>query len=159
LVKVYLDTSVIIALANPQDDFHEDSLGFITEVKKLSIPVTIGDPLLLELGKAVERKGLEAALTILRTIELHKIKLATRETNRLLDLADRYVQKIGAKHRFELLHYASASQLNCSHLASWDRGVFNQSVGKKINSVNSVLGLATLNVGDPLYIARSLGIG
>ena len=57
------------------------------------------------------------------------------------------------------MHYASATLLNCSHLASWDKKHFNQSLGKKVNKVNSMLGLATLNVGSPLFIERSLKLG
>lgn len=90
LVKLYLDTSVIIALANPEDDFHNKSLKFIREVKKLELDITIGDPILLELGKAVQRKGIEVALTILRTIEYHTIRLAVLDPDRLSSLVDRY---------------------------------------------------------------------
>lgn len=161
MVKLYLDTSVIIALANPGDNFHDMSLKFIREVKELEIDIAIGDAILLELGKAVQRKGIEAALTILRTIEHHKIELAILDPDRLLDLVDRYFSKkvFGTKYRFDLLHYASATLLNCSHLASWDKKHFNQNVEKKVNQVNSMLGLATLNVGDPTNITRSLKLG
>ena len=158
MVKLYLDTSVIIAMAYREDGFHDKSLKFMREVRKLEVEIMIGNPILLELGKAVQRKGIETALTILRTIEHHKIKLAMLDPDRLSSLVDRYLSEniVGEKYRFDLLHYASATLLNCTHLVSWDKGHFNQSVGKKVNAVNSVLGLATLNVGDPVDISRSL---
>ena len=93
LVKLYLDTSVIIALANPEDAFHDKSLKFIREVSKLKIPITVGDPILLELGKTIKRKGIGAALTVLRTVERHKIELAMLDSSRLLSLVDKYLMK------------------------------------------------------------------
>ena len=93
MVKLYLDTSVIIALANPEDAFHDKSLKFIREVSKLKIPITVGDPILLELGKTIKRKGIGAALTVLRTVERHKIELAMLDSSRLLSLVDKYLMK------------------------------------------------------------------
>lgn len=160
MANLYLDTSIIVALANSEDEFHNESLNFVRKIRNLNITITVGDPLLLELGKAVERRGIEAASNILQTIEHHKIILAALDPDNLFDLANRYFSRkvVGAKYRFDLLHYASATLLGCSNLASWDKAHFNQNVGRKVNAVNSALGLTNLNVGDPVYIARSLGL-
>ena len=57
LVKLYLDTSVIIALANPEDAFHDKSLKFIREVSKLNIPITVGDPIYSNSEKQLSGKA------------------------------------------------------------------------------------------------------
>jgi len=57
LAKVYIDTSVVIALANPEDEFHASSVTFMVRLKDLGIPSLIGPPFLLEMAKAVELRG------------------------------------------------------------------------------------------------------
>lgn len=59
----------------------------------------------------------------------------------------------------DLLHYASATQLGCSHLASWDVKHFNLGVEGRVNRVNSSRGLTTLKVGDPAMLRRYFGVG
>ncbi|MFQ6135459.1 MAG: hypothetical protein ACE5KU_06585, partial [Nitrososphaerales archaeon] len=128
---------------------------------ELDIAFTIGPPVLLEVGKAAQRRGVESALRVLQAIDRHKIELVTLDSNRLLNLVNLYVayRVAGTRYRLDLLHYASATLLNCSHLASWDKKHFNQRVEKRINKANSLSGLATLKVGDPIRIVRSLGFG
>ena len=65
---------------------------------------------------------------------------------------------LGMKRMFDLLHYASATMLGCTHLASWDRRHFNDRIERKVNRVNASKGLTTLKVGDPFTVARLLGI-
>ena len=161
MAKVYLDTSVAIAVANPEDDFHNRSLRFVGKVRELGVAIVIGPPLLLELAKAVRRRGVESALVVHKIIDEHEVELADIDSKHLLDLVDRYVahRVTGRKYRLDLLHYASPTFLNCSHLVSWDREHFNERIAKRINKVNSLNGFVTLKVGDPDFIERSLGFG
>ena len=118
----------------------------------------VGPPFLLEIGRPVQRRGLESALAVLETIDKYEIELADLDLTRLLSLVDEYVAHgvAGRRYRFDLLHYASATLLNCGHLASWDREHFSERVAKRINEVNSLSGLITLKVGSPTHIERSL---
>jgi len=161
LAKVYLDTSVIIALTNLRDHFYNTSTKFMQDLRELDIACTVGPPILLEIGKAVQRKGVESGLTIIRAIDKYEIDLAELDSDRLLKLANQYFahRVAGTKYSVDLMHYASATLLNCSHLASWDKEHFNQRIEKKINKVNSATGLTSLKVGDPVHIARSLEFG
>lgn len=100
-------------------------------------------------------------MTIIRAIDRYKIDLAELDSDRLLKLTDQYFahRVAGTKYRIDLMHYASATLLNCSHLASWDKEHFNQHIEKKINKVNSAMRFTSLKVGDPVHIARSLKFG
>lgn len=161
MAKVYLDTSVMVALANPEDSFHGASLRFIRGLQEQGIASVVVPPILLEVTKATQRRGLKSALKIVQAIDRYRIELATLDLGQLLDLVDRYFayKVAGTKYRIDLLHYASATLLDCGHLVSWDKKHFNQRVAERINRVNSLSGLITLRIGDPIHTARSLKLG
>lgn len=66
---------------------------------------------------------------------------------------------LGRRRALDLMHYASATVLECTHLASWDKEHFNSRVQSRINMVNDRRGLAALIVGDPVVIVRKIEIG
>lgn len=72
------------------------------------------------------------------------------------ELAEFYIAEdvLTKRHVLDLLHYASASLLGCTHVASWDNKQFNDGISKKVNSVNAKHGLSNLIVGKPEYIMR-----
>jgi predicted nucleic acid-binding protein len=156
-----MDTSVVIALANPDDSFHSESLRFADGLQRLGVDSAVGPPILLELGKAIQQRSVESALRVRQTLDKFAIELADVDSNRLLSLVNSYVvhRVAGIRHRLDLLHYASATLLSCSHLASWDKAHFNQQVQRRINRINSISSLTPSKVGDPMRIGRSLGLG
>lgn len=160
MARIYIDTSVVIAVTNPLDSFYGKSLKFLRGLQEVGVAYVTGPPILLEVGKAVQRRGVGSALEILRAMQTYDIEVAVLDSSQLLNLSDLYVaHKVTRRYRFDLLHYAAATLLNCSHLASWDREHFNESTERRVNRVNSLTGLATLKVGDPIKLARSLGFG
>lgn len=161
MAKVYIDTSVVIALANPEDEFHASSVAFIVRLKNLGIPSLIGPAFLLEMAKAAELRGTQPVLHLFWTIEEHNVELIRSWDDELWSLLDGYIslRVMDTKRTLDLLHYASATLLGCTHLASWDRRHFNSAIEKRVNRVNSSRGLTTLKVGDPIAVARYLGIG
>lgn len=156
-----MDTSVVIALARPEDQFSDLSLEFVRGLRALGEGVTVASPIFLELAKAVQLRGVESVLAILHTVDRYGIELTTPDPDQLLTLVDRYVglRVMGVKYQFDLLHYASATLLSCSHLGSWDKDHFNERIAKKVNKANSSMNLPTLKVGDPVSLGRSLGLG
>ena len=161
LPKAYVDTSVVIAVANPEDDFHSASVNFIEGLQTRRIPCVIGSPVMLEIAKTAQRRGLKAALTVIQALESYKIELVELDSRSLSGLVDSYITRLpaGARYLFDLLHYASATLLNCTYLASWDKKHFNQHIQRKVNEANLLAGLTTLRVGDPLDIERALALG
>lgn len=161
LPKVYVDTSVVVALADPKESFHSASVNFIKGLQRLRITHVIGSPIMLEIAKAAQLRGIKAALTLVHALDRYKIELVELDSRRLSGLVDSYITWLpaGARDRFDLLHYASATLLNCTHLASWDKKHFNQRIERKVNEANLLAGLTTLKVGDPPYIRRALGLG
>jgi predicted nucleic acid-binding protein len=160
LTRVYVDTSIVIALAYPRDEFHHSSVRFVADLRNRQIVISIGPPFLLEVAKASELRDSEAASRLVRTVEEYEIVLTRALGEWLWNLLDEYVSRrvLGPRRLMDLLHYASATLLKCTHLASWDREHFNDSIAMKVNRVNSSAGLANLKVGDPIRIARYLGL-
>ena len=115
---------------------------------------------MLEVGKAAEDKGTQAALRLVSIIEEYGIELTRTLDERLWSLSSEYASLgvLGRKRMFDLLHYASATLLGCTHLASWDRRHFNARIEERVNKVNASRGLATLKVGDPFTVDRHLRI-
>jgi len=98
---------------------------------------------------------------MIEIIEEYGVELKRASDDQLWSLLDGYIslRAMDTKRTLDLLHYASATLLGCTHLASWDRRHFNSRVEKRVNRVNSSRGLTTLKVGDPITVARYLGIG
>lgn len=161
LSKVYVDTSVVVALADPEDDFHSASMNFIEGLQTRRISCVVGSPIMLETAKAAQLRGIKAALIVIQALDKYEIELVELDSRSLSGLVDSYITRLpaGERYRFDLLHYASAALLNCTHLASWDKKHFNQRVERKVNKANLLAGLTTLKVGDPIYIGRALGLG
>ena len=159
--KIYIDTLVVVALADPNDDFHSASLSFIKGLQRQGISYVIGSPIMLEIAKIVQRRGISAVFTLFRTLDIYEIELVELDPRRLLSLTDLYISQwpLGAKHRYDLLYYASATLLNCTHLASWDKKHFNQRVERRVNQANLLAALTTFKVDDPIHIGKALGFG
>jgi len=160
LARVYVDTSVVVALSDPADEFHGGSVSFVSGLQDRAIPSSIGPPFMLEMAKAAKQRGTQAALRLIAAIEEYKVEFTKVLGDPLWTLSSEYasLRVLRGNRTLDLLHYASATQLGCSHLASWDKKHFNEKVEKLVNSVNASRGLTTLKVGDPATIARYLGI-
>jgi predicted nucleic acid-binding protein len=160
LVRAYVDTSVVVALSDPADEFHGGSVAFVSILQDRAIPSSIGPPFMLEMAKAAEQRGTQGALRLILAIEGYKVELTRVLGDRLWTLSSGYASLgvLRGNRTLDLLHYASATQLGCTHLASWDKKHFNEKIEKRANRVNASRGLATLKVGDPIIIARYLGI-
>jgi predicted nucleic acid-binding protein len=155
-LKIYLDTSVLISLADSFDAFHDQTLNFIRRLIKNNVDYYVSAPLVVELGKIVETKETERCLRIMDTIEkfgIHFIDIAMKE---VWSLSQNYLDAniLKVRHRLDLFHYAAASLLNCTHLASWNKRQFNDKIAERINRVNVNQGLLSLIVGSPDYIVR-----
>lgn len=74
-LRVYLDTSVIIALADPLDGFHRPSTIFVNGLIDHEVECLSGNPLVMELGKLVEAKGTKRCLDIISSMEEFGIHL------------------------------------------------------------------------------------
>ena len=149
-----------MALSNPEDNFHNSSLAFVRDLQIHAISTSIGPPFLLEVGKAAEAKGAQAALRLVSTIEEYGIELTRTLDDQLWSLSSEYASLgvLGSKRIFDLLHYASATLSGCTHLASWDRRHFNDRIEQRVNRVNASKGLTSLKVGDPFTVVRHLRI-
>lgn len=160
MTKVYFDTSVVIALSDLRDEFHHSSVGFVANLRSRGIITSTGPPFMLEVAKTAEMRDAQAALRLVRTVEEYEIGLERAPDERLWSLLDEYASQrvLASRRSMDLMHYASATLLGCTHLASWDRRHFSGRIGARVNRVNSSKGLSTLIVGDPITVARSLGI-
>jgi len=134
-----------VALSNPEDNFHDSSVTFVRGLRIHAISSSIGPPFLLEVGKAAEDRGTQAALRLASIIEEYGIELTRTLDDRLWSLSSEYASLgvLGRKRMFDLLHYASATLLGCTHLASWDRRHFNARIEERVNKVNASRGLTT----------------
>ena len=161
MIRVYVDTSIVIALSDSKDEFHHSSVRFVTDLRNRQIVTSIGPPFLLEVAKASELRDSESASLLVRTVEEYGIVLTQALGDWLWNLLDEYLFRrvLGPRRLIDLMHYASATLMKCTHLASWDREHFNDSIAMRVNKVNSSAGLANLKVGDPIRIARYLGLG
>ena len=159
LAKVYIDTSVVVALSSSQDEFHDESVRFVGVLRDRAIPSSIGPPFVLEMAKAVELRGTQAALRLTLAVAEYEVELTKVLGDRLWSLSEEYASRgvLGVSRRLDLLHYASATLLGCTHLASWDKSHFNGRVEKRVNKANASRALTALKVGDPVAVARYLG--
>ena len=97
---------------------------------------------------------------MIATIEGNKVELIRVLGDRLWTLSSEYISlgELPGNRTLDLLHYASATLLGCTHLASWDKKHFNEKVEKRVNRANASTGLTALKVSNPLTIGRYLGI-
>jgi predicted nucleic acid-binding protein len=161
LTRVYVDTSVVVALADVEDEFHLDSTRFLHNLRNRGILTSIGPPFMLEVAKTAELRDSPAASRLVKTVDEYGIELTPALDDWLWNLLDEYLSRkvLGVGRLMDLMHYASATLLRCDYVASWDKEHFNERVAMKVNQVNSSAGLANLISGDPIAIARYLGLG
>jgi len=160
-LKIYIDTSVAISLADPFDIFHDQSVDFINKLIKHKVECNVSAPLIVELGKIVEIKGMERCLDVLNTVEDFGIHFKSVDMKEVWNLSQIYLDAhiLTVRHRLDLFHYAATSLLNCTHLASWNSKHFNDKIAIKINKVNAKQELLSLIVGKPSYIVRRENLG
>jgi hypothetical protein len=118
-------------------------------------------PLIIEIGKLAETKETKRCLDIINAMEEFGIQLKSIDMKQVWKLSESYVLEnvLTKRHRLDLLHYASASLLGCTHVASWDSKQFNHKISKKISSANAKHGLSSLLAGKPEYIMRQENLG
>ncbi len=160
-MKIYIDTSVAISLADLLDIFHGQSVDFVNTLIKHEVECVVSAPLIVELGKIIEIKGMERCLDIINTIEDLGIDFKSVDMKEVWGLSQIYVDAdvLTVRHRLDLFHYAAASLLHCTHLVSWNSKHFNDKIAMKINKVNSKQGLVSLIVGKPNYMMRREDFG
>jgi predicted nucleic acid-binding protein len=160
-LKVYIDTSVIISLADTLGMFHEQSAVFIKNLVKHRVECNVGSPFMVELGKIVEAKGTKRCLDIINSMNEAEIFLKNTGMKQVWELSQIYLVKkvLTERHLLDLFHYAAASLLGCTHLASWNSKQFNDKIVMKVNKANSERGLPSLIAGRPDYIMRQENFG
>ena len=122
-LKVYFDTSVVIALADPLDAFHGHSVGFINKIGIGSNhECYVSSPLLIELGRIAKIKGSKRCFDIVNAIEDSGIQFSSTDLKEIWELPQSYLAggALTRRHIVDLLHYAAASSLSCSCIASWN---------------------------------------
>lgn len=120
-----------------------------------------GSPLLVELGKMAEIRGTERCLDVINSMEEFSIHLTNIDLVRMLDLEKIYLEEgiLTKRHHLDLLHYATASLLGCTYLASWNSRHFNDQISKKVSSVNMKHRLSSLIAGKPDCIMKREKLG
>ncbi len=156
-----MDTSVIISLADPSDVFHDQSVIFVDTLAKHRVECNTSSPLVVELGKLVEAKGTKRCLAVIHSMEESGIYLKNTDIKQVWKISQAYLEGgvLTKRHRLDLLHYAAASLLACTHLASWNSKQFNYKVAMKVSKVNAKQGLSNLIAGKPDYIMRQENLG
>ncbi|KPV62368.1 MAG: hypothetical protein AOA66_1347 [Candidatus Bathyarchaeota archaeon BA2] len=158
MVRVYLELSVLIALANPLDFFHNQTKEFLHEVKLLGFElVSCAQAVEMDLAIGVAKRPLRVAdaLKILEAINAYGIRLLLVNSKDLLSLVREYLKETPLKIG-DLLHYAGAALLNAEYLSSWNTDDFNPRLEKSINKVNRRKDLKTIKVGTPSIVLRWL---
>ncbi|MDH7564682.1 MAG: hypothetical protein QHH24_07405 [Candidatus Bathyarchaeota archaeon] len=158
MVQVYLELSVLIALANQFDLFHKRTEEFLNFGKRLDVELaSCKQAVEMDLAIGVAKRPLRVAdaLKILEAIETREIKLLSPHSRTLLSLVSEYSKETSLKIG-DLLHYAGATLLNAEYLASWNKDDFNQRYEKIVNKVNRKKNLKTIKVGTPNMILEWL---
>jgi uncharacterized protein len=69
--KVFLDTSYVIALVSPQDNYHQKALTIAEILEKNSINLITTQAILLEIGNALSKqKYRQVAISLLNSLEI-----------------------------------------------------------------------------------------
>ncbi|PIV23650.1 MAG: hypothetical protein COS40_03585 [Deltaproteobacteria bacterium CG03_land_8_20_14_0_80_45_14] len=158
MVRVYLELSTLIALANSSDLFHKETKEFLDAIKRLSFePTSCKQAVEMDLAIGVAKRPLRVtdALRMMETIDTCGIKLLNTQSRTLLVLVKKYLKETRL-NMGDLLHYAGATLLNADYLASWDTDDFNPNFEKSINRVNRRENLKTIKVGTPTIILEWL---
>lgn len=158
MVRVYLELSVLISLANPFDLFHSQTRNFMDELGRFGFEtVSCRQAVEMDLAIGLTRRPLRVgdALRILEAIDTYEIKLLSLNSRDLLLLVNEYLREISLKIG-DLLHYAGATLLNADYISFWNKDDFNERIEEFINSVNGRRGLKTIKVGTPNMILRWL---
>jgi predicted nucleic acid-binding protein len=158
MVRVYLELSVLIALANPHDLFHNQTRELLNEIERLGFEtVSCKQAVEMDLAIGVAKRPLRVtdALRILEAIDAYGIKLQSPPSRTLLLLVNEYFKETSLKVG-DLLHYAGATLLNAEYLTSWNTDDFNPRSEKSINKVNRKKNLKTIKVGTPTIILEWL---
>ncbi|MDI6904751.1 MAG: hypothetical protein QMD13_04595 [Candidatus Bathyarchaeia archaeon] len=158
MVRVYLELSALIALANPLDLFHNQTKEFLDRIKRLGFElISCKQAIEMDLAIGVAKRPLRVAdaLRILEVIDAYGIKLLSLHSRTLLLLVNEYLKETSLKIG-DLLHYAGATFLNAEYLASWNTDDFNSRFEKSINKVNKKKNLKTIKVGTPTIILEWL---
>jgi len=158
MVRVYLELSVLIALANQLDLFHKQTKEFWDVVNRLDFElVSCRQAVEMDLAIGVARRPLRVAdaLRILEAIDAYGIKLLSPPSRTLLLLVDKYLKTVSLRIG-DLVHYAGATLLEAEYLASWNTHDFNPRSEESINRVNKEENLKTIKVGSPTIILEWL---
>ena len=157
-MKIYLDTSVILAIVNPDEPFFVASKRFISRSNSGKHSLIVGLPFFIEFGRLTQKRGTDRAIQIIEAMEESNVKLEILEINNIWKLASSY-EKAGVLSRssmFDLLHYASASLSHCNCIVSWDITHFNERRAKIGNEINIKVGLPELIIGTPSEVISDL---
>jgi predicted nucleic acid-binding protein len=155
MVRVYLELSTLIALANSFDLFHDETKKFLDEIKRLGFePISCKQAVEMDLAIGLAKTPLRVtdALKMMEVIDTCRIGLLNVQSRTLLMLAKEY-QTETRLNIGDLLHYAGATLLNAEYLASWNTDDFNLRFEKTINRVNRRRNLKTIKVGTPTIIS------
>ncbi|MBS7640956.1 hypothetical protein KEJ12_04855 [Candidatus Bathyarchaeota archaeon] len=158
MVRVYLELSTLISLANPLDLFHTQTRNFMDEMRTFGFEaVSCRQAVEMDLAIGLTRRPLRVgdALRILEVMDAYEIKLLSLNSRDLLLLVNEYLRETSLKFG-DLLHYAGATLLNADYLSSWNTDDFNERTEESINNVNVRRGLKTIKVGTPNMILRWL---
>jgi len=158
MVRVYLELSALIALANPFDQFHDETKEFLDEIKRLGFePTSCKQAVEMDLAIGVAKRPLRVAdaLRMMEVIDTCGIKLLNTQSRTLLMLVQEYLKE-ARLNIGDLLHYAGATLLNADYLASWNTDDFNPRFEKSINRVNRRKNLKAIKVGTPTIILEWL---
>jgi len=158
MVRVYLELSALIALANSFDLFHDQMKEFLDKIKRLGFePISCKQAVEMDLAIGVAKRPLRVAdaLRMMEAIDTYGIKLLNTQSRTLLLLVKEYLKEVHLNIG-DLLHYAGATLLNADYLASWNTNDFNPRFEKSINKVNKRKALKTIKVGTPTIILEWL---
>ena len=136
-------------------------MAFINDLAKKNIERKVSSPLMVEIGRIINIKGAQRCLEIISSFEEFKINFESTDMKEVWNLSQAYLDErvLTVRHRLDLFHYAAASLLNCTYLASWNGKQFNDKIAAKINRINSKRGLLSLIAGTPEYISRQENFG
>ncbi|MEM2027198.1 MAG: hypothetical protein QXT30_05505 [Candidatus Bathyarchaeia archaeon] len=145
MVRVYLELSVLISLANPLDLLHSQTRNFMDELRTFGFEaVSCRQAVEMDLAIELTRRPLRVgdALRILEVMDAYEIRLLSLNSRDLLLLVNEYLGETSLKFG-DLLHYAGATLLNADYLSSWNTDDFNERTEESINNVNVRRGLKT----------------